>query len=483
MENLPHKRRLPDEITAAATLGLFVFLIIVNVTRTLRHPMWRDELETYWIAVNSASFSDLLANMKYTSHPAMLYALEWLVTRLTSDPTWIQIMQIVLALGVWFIIYLWAPFSRLEKILLLLGYFLFWEYFVISRNYVLIALIAFAFTVLRERQPRREFLLWILLGLLANVHMYSAIWSVVLAVMLATEEMRSLSVPKYVPIAGGCVYVLLLAFAIEMMQSFPLYDPSSSFVHFRSEQIVADLYTPLGAFVPFNTEVVRDAVAYVTHPDGAKVPDFFNALPAYEFLAVLQTDADHPLRMALVFAAPIAICWLITRNALLVLEFAWYISAFCCSRISGTFRAGRAITAWSFWLSSPWCGRHGRAGRGRFGRIGCLARFFWSTPAAECCRSPRNFGHFRKATRPRSGSGGMVWPTPSSSARTMRKCRASSAICGDQSITSNASAFVHSAFGTRPGAAGSRPRSSPAASPRPLPWQGNGTRSSSVTAP
>ena len=183
-------RRLPQGLAAAIAHTLFAVLIAIDVFRTLHHPMWRDEFQTYSIALYSPSFGDLLINMWGFGHPALLYILEWLVTRVTSDPTAIQIMQLCLALGVWIIVYVYSPFSRLEKILLLLSYFLFWEYFVMSRNYVLIALIAFAFIALRERRPRPEFALWLLLGLLANAHMYSAIWSMVLAAGLAIDAVR-----------------------------------------------------------------------------------------------------------------------------------------------------------------------------------------------------------------------------------------------------------------------------------------------------
>ena len=103
-----------------------------------------------------------------------------------------------------------APFSRLEKILLLLSYFLFWEYFVISRSYVLIALFAFAFIALRERQSRPEFILWLLLSLLANVHVFGAIWSIVLAAM---EEVRRRS-PS---VARASLYLILLLLAVVTM--------------------------------------------------------------------------------------------------------------------------------------------------------------------------------------------------------------------------------------------------------------------------
>lgn len=308
-------------MAAAATLGIFVFLIIVDVIRTLHHPMFRDEFETYWIALSSPSFWNLLSNMKYVAHPALLYILEWLVTRVTSDPLAIQIVQLGLAIGVWIVVYVWSPFSQLEKILLLLSYFLFWEYFVISRSYVLIALIGFAFIALRERQPRPELVLWLLLGVLANTHMYSAIWSMVLAAMLAIEDVRRPSATRYVSVAGAAVYLLLLAFAIVMMEPPPSYNLTSPIVHFSFERLDADLHTPIGAFVPFSFSAVRQAIAFIAHPGLAEVPDFWGADPTALFVTLTQADTDHPVRLLLVFAAPVAACWLVTRNWLLVVEF------------------------------------------------------------------------------------------------------------------------------------------------------------------
>jgi len=321
MDELRHRGRLPDGIAAVVTHGIFVFLIIVDVIRTLHHPMFRDEFETYWIALSSSSFGDLLSNMKYTAHPALLYILVWLVTRVTSDPLAMQLMQIGLAICVWIIVYAYSPFSRLEKILLLLSYFLFWEYFVISRSYVLIALIGFAFIALRERKPRPELVLWLLLGLLANTHMYSAIWSMVLAAMLVIEDVRRPSAPRYVSVAGAAAYLVLLAFAIVMLQPPPQYDLGSPIVHFSIARLDEDIYTPIGAFVPFSIGAVRQAIAFIAHPGHAEVPEFWGADPTPLFVALTHADTGHPVRLLLAFAAPIAACWLVTRNWLLVLEF------------------------------------------------------------------------------------------------------------------------------------------------------------------
>jgi hypothetical protein len=311
------RRHLYATGTALAP-AFFALLIVVDVIRTLRHAMWRDELETFGIAASSPSLWTLWLNLKYEGHPAVWYVLVWLITRATSDPIWMQVLHIGLAITVWSIIYLWSPFGRLEKILLLLSYFLFFEYFVISRSYVLIALIAFSFIVLRERPSRPQFPLWLLLGLLANVHMLGAIWSMVLAVMLAIDDMRRRSVP----VAAAAVYLILLAFAVWTMQPPPEFALSSPVIGFDIARLNADLTTPIGAFMPLSLSSIRGAIAFIAHPGTASIPDYSNVTAVRDIVGFAQTDTGHPIRLALVYAAPIFACWLVTRNPLLALEFA-----------------------------------------------------------------------------------------------------------------------------------------------------------------
>jgi len=51
-------------IPAIITDALFVFLIIVNVIRTLRHAMWRDELQVFMLAIYSSSPWSLLSKLR-----------------------------------------------------------------------------------------------------------------------------------------------------------------------------------------------------------------------------------------------------------------------------------------------------------------------------------------------------------------------------------------------------------------------------------
>src|SRR6478672_204627 len=181
------RARVPS-IPTIVSDGLFFLLIAIDIVRTLRHAMWRDELQSFMLASASSSIWDLFLNVKLEAHPGLWYMLVWLLTRVTSDPMWMQVMHIALAVGTWVIIYRWSPFGRAEKILILLSYYLFWEYFVISRGYVLLALIGFAFVALRQYRPRQRLIPWLLLGLLANVHVIGAIWSMALGALLALQS-------------------------------------------------------------------------------------------------------------------------------------------------------------------------------------------------------------------------------------------------------------------------------------------------------
>ena len=298
--------------------ALFVFLVAIDVVRTLRHAMWRDELQIFMIAANSATPSQLFYNLKYEPHPALWYTLVWVVTRFSSDPLRMQLLHIAFAISVWFLVYRYSPFSRIQKFLLLLSYFLFWEYFVISRSYVLLALIGFGFIALRERKPQPVLSLWLLLGILANVHAFGAIWSVVLASMLVLEGAQR--TPALM--AGATTYLALLAFAIVTMAPAADFSPWASDVRFALARLNDDLVVPFGAFVPLTRSEIGEAIALLMHPTTGAVPQFWNVNPADGFTGLTHANIEHPLRLALVFAAPIAVCWLIVRNPLHMIEFA-----------------------------------------------------------------------------------------------------------------------------------------------------------------
>jgi hypothetical protein len=200
---------------------LFVLLAVYNAIRLFRHAMWRDELQAFMVAAASNTPLDLFAKLKYEGHPGLWHLLLWVVTRFTTDPVAMQVLHLVIALGVWVLVWRLSPFRPVGKLLLLLSYYLFWEYFVVSRGYALGALLGFGFIALQARRPEQRFWPWVLLGLLANTTAFGTIWSFALGLFYALRNRQEwrLMLP------GAAVYAALAAVAIVTM--LPAPDPAS----------------------------------------------------------------------------------------------------------------------------------------------------------------------------------------------------------------------------------------------------------------
>jgi hypothetical protein len=205
------RRLLPDLI--------FGVLVIYNTIRLFRHAMWRDELQAFTLTAAANTPLDLFAKLGYEGHPGLWYLLLWVITRFTGDPFFMQVAHLLIALGVWVLIWRLSPFRPIEKLLLLLGFCLFWEYFIISRGYALMALLGFGFIALRTARPTDRFWPFVLLGLLANTELFGTIWSLGLGAFFLWQERREWRSM----LAGLTVFAALLALAVAAMVPAPDY--------------------------------------------------------------------------------------------------------------------------------------------------------------------------------------------------------------------------------------------------------------------
>jgi hypothetical protein len=313
----PRPDRASATWTSVALDCVFASLLIFNAVRALRHPMWRDEFQPWQRALDSnQSLWGLIQSTKLDGHPSLWYAAAWLVTRFTDNPVWFQVFHLGLAIATWIIIYRWSPFDRVEKLLLLLSYFLFFEYFVTTRSYTLAALLGFVFVVVRQFRPQDELSPWLLLGLLANTIAYGTIWSISLAVVTVLQR-KSFS-SKF--LAGAAFYAACLAFAAFTMANNP-YDPAGYNLQGILSRFCTLLVIPIDAFVPFRPEWMLEALRYLGGVHGAPLPHYWDPSSYPEVAAFAHADADHPLRCAIVLAAPVVVCWMVVRSPLRVLEF------------------------------------------------------------------------------------------------------------------------------------------------------------------
>jgi hypothetical protein len=279
---------------------IFAVLVIFNSVRIYRHAMWSDEVQAFTLAAASSTPFDLFAKLKYEGHPGLWHLVLWLISFVTTDPRSMQVVHLIIALGIWLLIWRLSPFTFVEKILLLLSYYLFWEYFVISRNYAIGVLLGLGFVTLVLRRPEQRFWPWILLGLLANTSIFGAIWSFGLAALFVyrnRNDWRAL-------IPGAATFIGLTALAIATMLPAPDFDmgkpPTSDISRLNSVRFVVH------AFFPLVSPFVRDSLI-VIH---GNLADGLSKL----------VQASVPVSL-IVLALPALGCWAMVRDRSIVASY------------------------------------------------------------------------------------------------------------------------------------------------------------------
>jgi hypothetical protein len=141
----------------------FLTIVLVSAMLLMFHEPWRDELQSWDIARQSHSLAGLFHFSRYEGHPAAWYLVLYAITSFTHDFAPVQwfnwaLMAAAIAILLWL-----APFTRLQKILAVSGYFFLFEYAVLARNYA-IGILA-AFTVCFLLKNWRRHWLWLHLAL------------------------------------------------------------------------------------------------------------------------------------------------------------------------------------------------------------------------------------------------------------------------------------------------------------------------------
>lgn len=228
--------------------------LVLTAPRLLLHELWRDEAWLWLVATESRSLADLFSPLARSGQGYLFPLLCYLARQVSTSPLAMQALHLVLVAAAAFVFARWAPFGRRERALFVLGYFPFYEYAVISRHYVVGALLVWlACAGVRGRRPALA--LGATLGLLCQTTVYGFILAFALAGgWLIDRRLRGEQVAPIPRAEAAAGLVLALAGAAAgLVQLIPL--PGTSFApewHFGWEpgQAVKVLAMPWRAFVP-----------------------------------------------------------------------------------------------------------------------------------------------------------------------------------------------------------------------------------------
>lgn len=149
--------------------------------------MWRDEIQAWLIARDSATISQLLTNLKYEGHPGLWHLLITPLTRWFEPPESIQYVHWLIATASIYLLNRFSPFTWPQKTLLTFSYFLFYEYALISRNYALGVFFIFLFCTLFRNYRKYTLLIAGTLFLLSHTSILGLIFSAVALVTVIID--------------------------------------------------------------------------------------------------------------------------------------------------------------------------------------------------------------------------------------------------------------------------------------------------------
>lgn len=160
--------------TFLCTVLVSVFLVF-GVIGILHHSMWRDETYPWLLARFSGSLRDLYREARYDTHFMLWHQLVWILTRFTDTCRALQWLHLALATASAWVVVRFSPFTRTQKALYCFSYFTFFEYCLISREYVCVGLLMFGLCALCDWRKESFVLQALLLFLLSNINVFATI--------------------------------------------------------------------------------------------------------------------------------------------------------------------------------------------------------------------------------------------------------------------------------------------------------------------
>jgi hypothetical protein len=218
--------------------SLFMCLIFVAAAALLivRHEMWRDEIQAWLLVRDVGSFWELLSRLKNELHPFLWYTLLYPLKFVTRNPEIMKPLHLLIASTTVFFFCRNAPFSRLNKLLFIFGYFPFFEYGIIARDYSLIllfsVLLALMYTselVSPTNSKTRLYGITAILFLICQTHLFGIIMGGIFAFLLARDAFLRGERRKLLPLLGFLVGVSI--FIVQILPPTNYFTSSFGFGH------------------------------------------------------------------------------------------------------------------------------------------------------------------------------------------------------------------------------------------------------------
>ncbi|MEY4510066.1 MAG: hypothetical protein RLZZ450_2188 [Pseudomonadota bacterium] len=152
-----------------------------------RHEMWRDEVRALSLAMGAHSLSELSHSLRNEGHPMLWHALLFAGYGLTGSKLVLPVVSALICAAAVVLFVHRSPFPLWFKALFVLGGLPLYEYSVMARNYGISMLLMFVFAHLYPLRRERTLALGVVLALLANTNVHSALLAGILMAVWMTD--------------------------------------------------------------------------------------------------------------------------------------------------------------------------------------------------------------------------------------------------------------------------------------------------------
>jgi hypothetical protein len=219
-------RKVNPVVYRGLILPLFAILYLIIVIYTsYYHEVWRDEVRPLSLVIESQSLKHLFINLHNEGHPSLWYLILYGFYSIINNFVILKVASISVATLSICLFLSTSPFTLLQKVLFIFGYFPIYEYSVFCRSYGLSMLLLFCFCTLYPRRFKKIILLSIILFLLSQTNAHSLIIvisiyiSFLIELIVKRKHLVSEIEYKYNLMAG--MTLMAIGIVISIIQIYP----------------------------------------------------------------------------------------------------------------------------------------------------------------------------------------------------------------------------------------------------------------------
>ncbi|MDE0043924.1 MAG: hypothetical protein OXT74_17915, partial [Candidatus Poribacteria bacterium] len=249
---------LPQLSDSSYTMAVSALFLLLGGFIAWNHEMWRDEMQAWLIARDSASPIEVLYHLnRYDGHPGLWHLCLYALKLITRSPIIMQPFHLIIAAISAYVFLRYSPFTRLQKTLFVFGYLPFYEYAIICRNYALGLLLLFLFCALFRNWRRRLPLLGFILLLMCHTSVHALIIVIAILIGLCWEMWTNPDRPprREIRVGLGLILLGIVTAIIQLKPSGPNLGISTGwrtefewYYFFRAFNILPKAFLPIPEF-------------------------------------------------------------------------------------------------------------------------------------------------------------------------------------------------------------------------------------------